>query len=83
MGAAAGVGADEHLTAQVAGQLGQGEPGGFDVVGCGVRPGVPGAQQDGQRLAGAFGAVISEDGQRVMAFSELNDHGVLVSGPVP
>jgi hypothetical protein len=63
--------------------LRQGQPGGFDVFGCGVRASVACPQQDRQRLAGAAGAVISEDSQRVMAFSELNDHGVPVSGPVP
>jgi hypothetical protein len=37
------------------------------------------AQHPGQRLGG----VVAVGQQRVQAFSELNDHGVLVSGPVP
>ena len=41
---------------------------------------VPRPQQDRQRLSGAFDAVISEDSQRVMAFSELNDQGFPVPG---
>ena len=39
-------------------------------TGRGGRAGVPGPQHDSQRLTRAFRAVISEDGQRVMAFSE-------------
>ena len=45
----------------------------------GVRAGVPGPQQDRQRLPGAFGAVISEDSQRVMAVGLLpRGHGLLL-----
>ena len=66
MGAAAGVGADQHPPPQVAGQLRQRQPGHLDVLGGGVRPGVPGPQHDGQRLPGALGAVVGERGQRVM-----------------
>lgn len=47
---AAGVSPDQHLLAQVPGQLGQREPGGLDVVGGGVRAGVPGSQGQGQRF---------------------------------
>ena len=65
MGAAAGVGADQHLAPQVRRQLGQRQPRRLDVVGGGVRPGVPGPQHDGQRLAGPAGAVVGERGQRV------------------
>jgi hypothetical protein len=63
----------------VPGQLRQGQPGGLDVVSCRVRASVACPQQDRQRFPGALGAVISEDSQRVMAFSELNDQGF----PVP
>ena len=40
MGAAAGVGADQHPAAQAAGQLGERQPGHLDVVGGGIGPGV-------------------------------------------
>jgi hypothetical protein len=80
MSPAAGVGADQHPPPQAAGQLRQGQPGGFDVVSCSVRASVACPQQDCQRLPGALSAVISEDRQRVMAFSELNDQGFPVPG---
>ena len=48
--AAAGIGPDQYLAAQLARELGQREPGGLDVVRGGVRPGVPGPEHDGQRL---------------------------------
>ncbi len=67
MGAAAGVGADQHPATQLAWQLGQGQPGGLDMVGGGVRSGVPGPEQDGQRLARPVRAVIGEDGQGMEA----------------
>jgi mannose-6-phosphate isomerase-like protein (cupin superfamily) len=66
VGAAAGIGADQHPAPQPAGQLGQGQPGGLDVVAGGVRPGVAGPQHDGQRLPAAV-AVVGEAGQRVEA----------------
>jgi hypothetical protein len=47
VGAAAGVGPDQDPAPQVAGQLRQGEPGGLDVVGRGVRAGVPGPPHEG------------------------------------
>jgi hypothetical protein len=47
------------------------------VVGGGIRPGITRAEHDGQRLAAAVWAVVGEHRQRVKAFSELNDHGVL------
>jgi len=65
--AAARIGADQHPPPYLAGQLGQGQPGGLDVVSSRVRAGVSCPQQDRQRLPGAFGAMISEDRQRVMA----------------
>ena len=65
MGAAAGVGADQHLAAQVRGQLGQRELRGLDVVGCGIGPGIAGPQHHRQRLARALGAVVGEHRQRM------------------
>ncbi len=62
VGAAAGVCADQHLAAQAAGQLRQGEPGGADVISGCVRAGVASPQHESQRLPGSPGAVISEDG---------------------
>ncbi len=38
MGAAAGIGADEHPAAQLPGQLGQRDPGRLNVLGRGVGP---------------------------------------------
>ena len=64
VGAAAGVGADQHPPPRSAGQLRQREPGHLDVLGRGVRPGVPGAQHDGQRLPARPGAVVGERGER-------------------
>jgi hypothetical protein len=60
MRATAGVGADQHPAAQFAGQLRQRELGHLDVLRRGVRPGIPRAQQDGQRLPARPGAVIGE-----------------------
>jgi hypothetical protein len=78
VGAAAGISADQHPAPQVAGQLRQREPGGLDVVAGGVGARVPRPQHDSQRLPGAFRAVISEDGQRVMAIGFLpRGHGLL------
>jgi hypothetical protein len=48
-----------------------------------VRAGVARPQQDRQRFPGALRAVICENGQRVMAFSELNDQGLLLFASVP
>ena len=62
---AAGVGADQHPAAPAGRQLRQGQARRLDVVGGGVRPGVAGAQQDGQRLAGSAGAVVGEHRLRV------------------
>ena len=45
-------------------------------------PAFPGRSRKASGSPLPSGAVISEDGQRVMAFSELNDHGVPVSGSV-
>jgi hypothetical protein len=42
MGAAAGVSPDQHLPAHLLRQLGEGEPDRLNVVGGGVRTGVPG-----------------------------------------
>jgi hypothetical protein len=67
VGAAAGVGADQHLMTTVAGQLSQGEAGGGDVVVRGVGAGVSRPQHDGQWLAGAAFSVIGEDCHRVEA----------------
>ena len=79
VGAVAGIRADQHPAPHVAGQLRQGQPGGLDVIGCGVRAAVPGAQHDSQRLTRAFRAVISENGQRVMAVGFLpRGHGLLL-----
>jgi hypothetical protein len=50
------------------------------VLSGGVRPGVAGAQQDGQRLPACSGTVVGERGQRMEPFSELNDQGFPVPG---
>ena len=71
MGAAGRVSADQHPAAQAAGQLREPEPGRLDVIGGRVRAGVARPQQERQWLARAFGAVVSEDGQRVMAVGFL------------
>ena len=63
--AAAGIGADQHPPPQLAGQLGQRQPGSLDVIGGGVGPGVARPQHDGQRFPGAFWTVVGEGGQRV------------------
>jgi hypothetical protein len=65
MGAAAGVGADQHPAALAAGQLGQRQPGRANMLSRGVGPGVAGPQHDGQRLPARRGAVVGECGQRV------------------
>ena len=57
---AAGIGADQHLPPQPAGQLGQRQPGHPDVLAGHVRPGVPGPQHDGQRFPAGPGAVAGE-----------------------
>jgi hypothetical protein len=53
VGGAVGVRADQGLAPQAPGQLRQGQPGGFDEVGGGVRPGVPRAQRRAGRQARA------------------------------
>jgi hypothetical protein len=58
MGAAAGVRADQDPSALVPGQLRRGQPGGLDVVGGGVRPGVPGPQHDREGLPVPAGPVL-------------------------
>ena len=65
MGAAAGIGADQHPPPRDCGELGESSAGRGDVVGGGVRPGVAGAEHDGQRLPGSFRAVISKHSQGV------------------
>jgi hypothetical protein len=67
------VGADQHAAAQLAGQLRQRELGHLDVLRRGVRPGVPRAQQDGQRLPARSGAVIGKRRQRVDLLTELRE----------
>ena len=59
--------ADQDPAPQVARQLGQRQPGRLDVVGGGVRPGVPGPQHDGQRLPVPAGAVVGEGGHGMEA----------------
>ena len=83
MGAAAGVGADQCLPSppQAFWQLGQGELGGFDVVGGGVGARVAGPQQGGHRLPGPGLAVVDERDERVMAEGLLPGRGgVLLLG---
>jgi hypothetical protein len=65
MGTATGVRADQHPAMQPPGQLGQRQPGHLDVLGCGVDPGVPGPQHDGQCSPARSSDVVSERGQRV------------------
>jgi hypothetical protein len=65
--AAAGISADQHLAAQVPGQLRQREPGRLDMVSRGVRAGVAGPQHQGQRLPVAVCAVAGPGGHGVMA----------------
>jgi hypothetical protein len=64
-GAAAGIGADQHPPPRGCGELGESSAGRGDVVGGGVRPGLAGAEHDGQPLPGSFRAVISKDSQGV------------------
>jgi hypothetical protein len=60
VGPAAGVRPGQHLAPGAGGELGQGQPHRLDVVGGGVRPGVPGPERDGQGLAGPGLAVVGE-----------------------
>jgi len=75
VGAAAGVGPDQHPPPQPGRQLGHRQPGGLDVVGGGVRPGIAGPEQDGQRFAAAVRAVVGERRQRVEAVRLLPGRG--------
>ena len=63
---AARISPDQHPAAQVAGQLGDREPGGLDVVGGSVRARVPGAEHQGQRLPVPVRAMVGPGGHRVM-----------------
>jgi hypothetical protein len=65
VGAAPGVRADQRPAPQAAGQLGQGQPGGLDVVGGGVRAGVPGSEHDREGLPVPGGPVVGPGGHRV------------------
>jgi len=70
VGAAGVVRADQHPPSgpgagDMSGQLGQRALDHGDVVGGGVGPGIARAQQDAQRLPGAFRAVVDERAQRV------------------
>ena len=65
--AAAGIGADQDLAAQLARELREREPGRLDMVGAGVRPGVPRAEHDGQRLPGPVRPVIGPGGHGMEA----------------
>jgi len=65
--AAAGIGADKHLAAQLTRQLRQRQPGSLDMVSSGVRPGAARPQHDGQRLPVSAGAVVGEGGHGVKA----------------
>lgn len=83
MSAAGGIGADQRLVSppQVSGELGQGELGGFDVVGGGVGAGVAGPQQGSHRLSGPGLAVVDERDERMMAEGLLPGRGgVLLLG---
>jgi hypothetical protein len=75
MRAAAGIGADQHPPPQLAGQLGQRQPGHLDMLRRGIRPGVPGAQQNGQRLPARSGAVVGERGRRMKPIGLLPGRG--------
>jgi len=65
VGAAAGVGADQHPAPGLAGHLGESELGHRDVLGRGVRSGVASAQQDRQRFPARPTAVVDERGERM------------------
>jgi hypothetical protein len=78
VGAAAGVSADQDPPAEPAGQLRQGQPGRLDVVGGGVRPGVPVPQHDREGLAVPALAVAGPGGQRVEAERLLPGRGSLL-----
>jgi len=65
MGAAAGVGAEQHLLPLPGRELRQREPGRLDMVRGSVRARAGGPQQDGQGLPGPVRAVVGERGQRV------------------
>jgi hypothetical protein len=56
----------EIAPAQLPGQLGEGEPGGLNVVGGGIGAGVPGTEHDGQRLPVPACAVIGPGGHWMM-----------------
>lgn len=76
VGAAGGIGTDEHLAAgtppgTVAGQLAQRIADEGDVVGGGVGAGVPRAQQEGEGFPAALSAVVDEGAQRVESVSAL------------
>ncbi len=84
VGAAGGVGADEHLATRAdarsrAGELAQRVAQHRQVVGGGVGAGVARSQRDRQRLAGAVGAVVDKRAQRVEAEATLERRpGVLL-----
>jgi hypothetical protein len=63
--AAAGVGAEQDLAAQLPRQLRQCEPGRLDVVGGGVRPGASVPEHDREGLAVPGYAVVGEGGEGV------------------
>jgi hypothetical protein len=65
MGAAAGIGADQHPPPQLAGQLGQRQPGDLGVFAGDVRSGVAPPQHDRQGFAARSGGVVSGRGQGV------------------
>lgn len=63
MGAASGVGADEHILTRTSLPAGQASENVFDqsdVVGGGVRSGIAGTQQSGGRFAAAWPSVVDE-----------------------
>lgn len=62
MRAAAGISADQDLAPQVPRKLGEREPGRLDVIGRGVRPGIPRPQHDGQRVPVPGRAVVGPGG---------------------
>ena len=77
VGGAGAVGADQQLPAVGGGDLGDRVGEHLDVVGGGVRPGVPGAQHRGQELAG----VVAPHPERVEPEGPLErGRGVLLLG---
>jgi hypothetical protein len=58
--------------------LRQCQPGHLDVLGRGVRSGVAGAQQDGQRLPARSGAVVGERGRRMEPERLIGESGFLL-----